>query len=115
MFTSPESRLLDAETRFFDAYCRGGAARHDKLVIPLDFFTRPTVREALLAWMRTGEEPPTDVLEKAWDAEATAEERVAFYENLTRFLGLLSDPRTHRVDWEAPDGRLLSHGSEIFD
>lgn len=115
MLKSPERRLRDAERRFYDAYCRGGAARHRELVLPLDFFSRPPVREAILTWIRSGEEPVASDLESAWRDDASPEERVAFYENIARFFTLLADPRTHRVSWRGPDGRLLSHGSKIFD
>lgn len=115
MLKSPESRLLDAEQRFFDAYCRGGAARRHELVLPLDFFSRPAVRRSLLDWIRTGDGPEIVVLEQAWKEGASLPERMAFYENLVRFFALLSDPRTHRVHWQAPDGHLRTHGSEIFD
>lgn len=114
-FTSPEKRLASAEQRFFDAYNRGGAARHRELVIPLDFFSRPSVKAALVAWMVTGDDDSTAVLEEAWGKDGQAQERAAFYENVARFLQLLADPRMHRVTWRAPDGRLLSYRSEVFD
>lgn len=115
MLTSPERRLSDAEQRFFDAYCRGGAAQHRELVLPLDFFTRPSVREALLATISSGEEPPTKALEEAWGTETAPGERVAFYENLARFFSVLADPRTHKVNWQAPEGHLRTCGSKILD
>lgn len=115
LLTSPERRLLDAEQRFFDAYCRGGGARHRELVLPWDFFSRPAVRKNLLGWIRTGEDLELVVLEQAWRESASLQERVAFHENLARFFALLSDPRTHRVNWQPPDGHLRTYGSDIFD
>lgn len=42
-----DRRLVPAETRFFDAYCRGGSRQFDNLVIDYAFIDRPRVRAAL--------------------------------------------------------------------
>jgi len=42
-----EHRLVPAEARFFDAYCRGGSHVHHDLAIDYDFVARPRVRELL--------------------------------------------------------------------
>lgn len=81
-------RFLDAERRFFDAYCRGGDHDPRELVVPMGFFTHPDVARAIRAW-ECGRELDERALGAAWSRLYPDSEPSRFYRNLAHFAGLL--------------------------
>lgn len=108
-------RLRLAEQRFFDAYCRGGQLTHRELVLPLDYFTRPQVKQVLLAWLTDDEPLDLEALAEAWMEDEQRGGLATFYENLAQFLAILHQGQAYAVTWRGPDGGFLSYGSKVFD